>query len=471
MISRSRRTAPFFLLGMLLIAWSALQFWRLTYVTLWSDETNGTLQMIRHPWSALLVGDYTWEFNPPFYFLLLKGWTSLLGEREATMRLLSLLLSAGSLMCAAFLGKKLGNWAAGMAAMAILAFHPIYLAYSTQLRMYPLLIFLSLLAFAAYAASTRNPHRARPWLAIMGAAVVLAQYTHYLGGLVGVSLLIFALSYRYFEKDRTQVPVLRALLVSALLCLPVLPLAFTQYTRYVEKASDLSLVFNPLPGASILAIFSGSLSFDFRASDVPQILSLLAVLGGGVVLIYQRKRALAAALVSCIGLSAAVVIGLSLSGINVDPRYVIHVAILSWLLACLSLAFTKAWYGKLAALVCIAAITVYGFNGVRDAILKEYFAPNWRQVAAILSQEALPGEPIVIMGWDANPAGYYLDRPWLNSYDFERHLSQDSAHSYLILDSQYARKLDFVDLSAGVIFSDPRWSVRVVRYQPQEPGS
>jgi hypothetical protein len=111
-------------------------------------------------------------------------------------------------------------------------------------------------------------------------------------------------------------------------------------------------------------------------------------------------------------------------------------------------------------------VCAYVYIGISSAIAKEYPSPDYRHVAQILEREAYKEEPIVIMGWDASPTAYYLMRDWMTSYDFETELREGAEPSYLILDSQYSRKLTFIDYS-NVIYENPNDKIKIIRYIPR----
>jgi hypothetical protein len=443
-----------------------LLLWRLTYVTLWSDEFSGTVQLIHLPWKDLLAGNYPWEFNPPLYFLVLKGWITLLGSQsEIAMRMLSVLMWIGSMIAIYFLGKRMGNWRVGVALMAVLAFHPIYQFFSTQLRMYPLLILLSILAFLFYTKYTFEDNHSKAWLFALGITLVLASYTHYFGVLVELGIIVFAVFMWLAKNDRSQYPVFWTVFLSTLFTLPLILLLIRQYDRYVDKASSSALRFTPLNFNSVMAVLSGSVAFDFAVTDVFQVLSLLAVLSGLVILIRNNRKITAFALLAFICLSWLAVFAISTRNINIAPRYIIHVFLISWIILALSLIETEDMFSRLLQIIAIVAIVSTSLMGIYRAAVREYPSPNWKYIAQTLNQEADNNEPIVIMGWDAAPTGYYLNREWLTSYDLEKQLAEGAVNSYLILDSRYSRRLDFINYS-DVIYENPKWNVRIIRYVP-----
>ncbi|MBV9792224.1 MAG: glycosyltransferase family 39 protein [Chloroflexi bacterium] len=452
------------LLGIVFALGIGLQLYRLTFVTLWSDEFRGTLQLISFPWSTLVTGNYSWELNPPLYFLSLKAWVTVFGTTETVMRLFSILLHSGSLVTIYALGQKIGNWKAGLAAMSVLAFHPVYMTYATQLRMYPLLILLTLLAFLCFFSYTLHATHHSAWLLGLGLSLTLALYTHYFGVFAILGIGILSTLYLVLTGDTYQRYVLLLTAGIVILCVPVFWLAFQQSLQYAHKALDQTYPHLSVP--AILEMFSGSMTIDVALTRMIQLISILSVLGGVVVLVQNNKKVLALSLVSFIGTASVLAMVLSARYLNVASRHLLHVYLMAWLVSSLALLPSRDTLSRYLKLLTIAAILINAVGGVSSTLQQSYHSPNWKHIAHVMRQAARPEEPIVIMGWDAAPTSYYLHAEWLNSYDFEKHVHEQHAASYLILDSPYSRKLPFVDLEANVIYTDAHWKVKVVRYIP-----
>jgi hypothetical protein len=81
------------------------------------------------------------ETSPPLYFLLLYGWTWLLGTGDAALRLFSVLWALGCLPAVWSLARRLGGRAAQWPAGILFTFSPVCVYYSTEGRMYSLVWF------------------------------------------------------------------------------------------------------------------------------------------------------------------------------------------------------------------------------------------------------------------------------------------------------------------------------------------
>lgn len=130
-----------------------------------------------HPASFIVTLTSDAEPHPPLYYLALRGWMLLAGDRELPLRWLS--LAGGTLAVAATvrLGWLLGGWRLGALAGALAAINPFLVLFSQVVRMYGLAAAGGGLSLAAFALWLRRPSRAR--LAAYVAATLLACATHY----------------------------------------------------------------------------------------------------------------------------------------------------------------------------------------------------------------------------------------------------------------------------------------------------
>lgn len=157
---------------------------------LWLDEAWSAAIAGTHPFAAF--AHQAWlDVNPPLYFLLLHGWTSVFGLSAGALRSLSLLISllvplaAAGLRTPGLSGPERLTWAAvlGVWGQAIL--------YAQEARGYALLSLVVVVQLVAYVQLLRRPERGRAWLWTL--ASCLALLTHYhavvLTGVQGLLLL------------------------------------------------------------------------------------------------------------------------------------------------------------------------------------------------------------------------------------------------------------------------------------------
>ena len=203
----------------LVCLYAAVRLWRLTASCLWFDEIF-SVHAVRHTWSGL------WRFaaadliHPPLFYALLKVWTAAGGESLLWLRLFPALTSIAALVPFLLLARelRLGNEATSLA-LLLAASNGLLIKYAQELRMYSLLLLLTLTSLWLFARLLDSERASRRLLIALFVADLLLVYTHYYGWLVvacEAALLVYA--------DRRK---LRAfLLVCAGLLLCFAPWAF-----------------------------------------------------------------------------------------------------------------------------------------------------------------------------------------------------------------------------------------------------
>jgi uncharacterized membrane protein len=437
---------------------------------MWSDEYRGTYLLIRLPVKDLLTGNYTWEFNPPLYFFLLKAWVKVFGDGETTMRVLSVVFYSASLLVMYLVGKNIGGWRAGAAGMSILVFHPEFIYQSTTLRPYPFLILLTLIALlASQSYSSCSSRRPYLWLAVLCASLVLANYTHYFGGLIGLGIGLFSIIRLGIARDRAQTGVLVVVALSFLASSPLILLISRQIASVVAATGGSDLQFPRLGLPAVLAIFSGTGLLDYQIGNILHVLSLLSVLSGAFVLWRNGRPTEAAALSLLLLLGSLAAVGLSWNNFHIAPRYLLHVTLAAWILAAGALLASQDTLSGALRIVILITLAGYGLVGAARIVTRAYPHPDWKAVAKVMARERQEGEPVVILGWDATPASYYLGMDYLTSFDFEKQIKEGTHHQFLLLDSRNGRKLDLEAASTQTLYEDPRWSVKIMRWSPVPP--
>lgn len=89
---------------------------------------------------AVLLSDT----SPPLYYILLYVWTLLFGTSDIALKLFSVSWSLASLPLLAAVARRIAGKQAAIASCILFAFSPLLIYYSTEGRMYSLLIFLAL---------------------------------------------------------------------------------------------------------------------------------------------------------------------------------------------------------------------------------------------------------------------------------------------------------------------------------------
>jgi hypothetical protein len=124
------------------------------------------------------------DIHPPLYYLLLHEWLPLGGRGEYSVRFPSVIVGVLAVLALFKVGQRLAGDAAGLAAGAVGAAAPFYVAYSQEARMYaPVAAFCAFSLYFGLELLLR-PERAvakRSWPLWLGLVVSgsLATYTHY----------------------------------------------------------------------------------------------------------------------------------------------------------------------------------------------------------------------------------------------------------------------------------------------------
>ena len=353
---------------------------------LWLDEAQ-SVAIAGSDWHGLYTG-LRQDGAPPLYYVLLHGWIGVFGDGAGAVRALSGVFGVLALPLAWALGRRLGGPRVGLALTLLLASSPFAIRYSSETRMYSLLVLLVLVGAAAVSWAARRPGPL-PVVAV-GLSTAALLLTHYwsLYLLVAVGLVALAT----LRRDRpAAVRVLAGLVLGGVLFLPWLPTLRFQ------------LAHTGTPWAAVGGLGSISTALDAwrgGAAVLPQLLGLtlvvLAVLAvvtqpfaGGARLALTRSRG--RWLLVALSLGTLVVAGVAslLTSSAVSGRYT-SVALPAFL-ALVAVGLTSLPSRRTGA-VLLACCVLVGLG------LATSSARLWRtqadQVAAQL-QAAAPGDTVV----------------------------------------------------------------------------
>ena len=171
------------------MAYAALRLWRLTDSCLWFDEIF-SVHAAEHSWSGM------WWFiaqdliHPPLFYALLKSWIGIGGESLLWLRLFPVFWATVALFPFLHLCRELKlKLSASAIALALFAVNGALIKYAQEVRMYSLLLCLSLFSIWLFA---RFFYRGKNiW--ILTALNILLVYTHYFGWLVVASEVLVIL--------------------------------------------------------------------------------------------------------------------------------------------------------------------------------------------------------------------------------------------------------------------------------------
>ncbi|MFQ1001447.1 glycosyltransferase family 39 protein [Modestobacter sp. SSW1-42] len=185
---------------------------------LWLDEAQ-SVAIARSDLDGLFTG-LRQDGSPPLYYLLLHGWIGLFGESAGSVRALSGLFGVLALPLAWVLGRRLGGPRVALAFTLLLASSPFAIRYSSETRMYSLLVLLALLAAAAVTWAVRRPGPL-PVVAV-GVSSAALLLTHYWAVYLLVAAGLVALAALRWDRA-AAVRVLAGFVLAGVLFLPWVP--------------------------------------------------------------------------------------------------------------------------------------------------------------------------------------------------------------------------------------------------------
>ncbi|MBI4830128.1 MAG: glycosyltransferase family 39 protein [Candidatus Lindowbacteria bacterium] len=218
-----------------------LRLYMLDANQLWLDETHSIF--IAGNSLHEVVAHLSKDGHPPLYFSLLLAWKTIFGESEFSVRLLSVLFGAASMVAIFFLGSILFSRHVGLVAMFTAAIAPLQVYYSQEAKMYILLAFFSATtASFLWLALTRD--RKRYWWGYVLSAGCLV-YTHILGWFSLSAGNLFVLLDRKRQNVFTKLLCYQAVVVLLFTpWIPILPKQINQAGQWMQswwKATPPSL--------------------------------------------------------------------------------------------------------------------------------------------------------------------------------------------------------------------------------------
>ena len=115
---------------------------------LWLDEAQ-TVNIARLPLGQLPEA-LRHDGGPPLYYFLLHGWMLVVGTGTVAVRALSGIFAVAALPVMWVVGRRIGGPRVAWAAVLLLAASPFAVRYGTEVRMYSLMVLLSLVGWLAF---------------------------------------------------------------------------------------------------------------------------------------------------------------------------------------------------------------------------------------------------------------------------------------------------------------------------------
>jgi uncharacterized membrane protein len=174
---------PTILIGVLIIAYVAVRFWRFTDSCLWFDEIF-SIHAAEFPWSEIVPFIAKDLIHPPLFYFLLKLWIGLFGDGLFWVRFLPVFLSILALYPFWMLCRELKLKRSTLfIAFGLFAANGALIKYAQEVRMYSLLLFLALTSTWLF---SRYFFRGKSFWMLVIVNVLLVN-THYFGWFVVVS--------------------------------------------------------------------------------------------------------------------------------------------------------------------------------------------------------------------------------------------------------------------------------------------
>ncbi len=168
--------AALVLLALVLLA-TVLRFATLNEQSFWYDEAFTPVHVLHPSLTATLRAVSRTENTPPLWYVLIWGWSRVLGTGEVALRSLSALAGVLTVPVAWGIGRELAGRRAAIATAALVAVNPLLVWYSQEARAYALYVLLAALAIHCFLRALADPTPRR--LAAFAAAGVAALLTHY----------------------------------------------------------------------------------------------------------------------------------------------------------------------------------------------------------------------------------------------------------------------------------------------------
>jgi uncharacterized membrane protein len=174
---------------------------RLSASCLWFDEIFG-IHAARHGWTELLRFVAADIIHPPLFYLLLKIWIGIGGESLLWLRILPAVFAIAAVVPFLLLCRALElNQTERNLALLLLAVNGYLIKYAQELRMYSLLMFVSLCSLWLFVEFFKAEHDSRKQLAWLFLVNLLLVYSHYAGWLV---VILEALALVIWQRPKAK---------------------------------------------------------------------------------------------------------------------------------------------------------------------------------------------------------------------------------------------------------------------------
>jgi uncharacterized membrane protein len=407
--------------------------------SLWRDEVDVT-RLTDQPLTELTRDLLQIKHNGPLFYLLMRGWLSLVGDNQFMLRYLSLCFGVLAVPLVYRIGRNLVGRQAAILAALLGTVSPYLVWYSQDAKMYALVMALTLLAVACELEALRTGRLW--WWAGFVAFASLSFYVHILSALM-IPVYVAALLLAWPRRREQWWGGLASL---GLLILPYLPLIVWQLPLVLDTY-DTGHPFYPID--QIL-----SLLFNLYARGVALVggwvvvaAFVFAILGGlfvsvkgdswyrlaGTRLAIPVKIRSRLFLLLWFFLPIILVYSISLRAPVFEPRYLIFIAPAFYLLTALGLVALSR-VSRTAAGAALAAVLSFGLLAVWVQATTP-IKSDFRAAADYMMTHRQPATPIMFqMPYVRHTFDYYFDGEyvaleglWTNDGKTEAQVEQEMA--------------------------------------------
>ena len=336
--------------------------------------------------------------SPPLFYAILHGWIRLFGTSPLATHALPLLISLAAVPLAYWAGRTFYDRGAGLVAAALFATSPFLNWYSTETRMYPLVVVLATVGLALAWRGFRD----RSWKAAAGAVAAYAAllYTHnwavYLTAVTAAVLLGLAVSRR--DKQLAYGVAVSSVAV-IVLWLPWLP-------TFLAQANNTAAPWAVRPGMG-----------DFFADPVSALGGTLGVvvaplLAVGALATYRFRSTENDHVAGLLGGIGALALLAGFIGAQLEPSWTIRylAVIVAPFLLGLTGALATTLVGRAVAVSACAILATWSIVGtLLPNANSQYAKSNVAAVARAAAPDLRPGDVVVVTQTEQVPVlAHYL---------------------------------------------------------------
>lgn len=257
-----------------------IRLWNLTDSCLWFDEIF-SVHAAEHSWLSMFWFVAQDLIHPPFFYFLLKIWIQIGGESVLWLRLFPVLFSTAALIPFYLLCKQLKlKQSALVFALTFFAVNGSLIKYAQEVRMYSVLLCLSLFSIWIFARFLHN--RNSFWL--LTVINILLIYTHYFGFFVVFAEIVTVI---FLQKSKIR-QILKMFGIILLSFIPWLWILFQAAHINVNVSQNLGWANKPGLFTVLLFIFNLNEPYYYQLSNVSAVsiwaISLPILLVIGIVL-------------------------------------------------------------------------------------------------------------------------------------------------------------------------------------------